>query len=362
MAPSRRSPALLAALSAVAPGTPLRDGLDRILKAQKGALIVVGDGPEVLNICSGGFLLDAAFSPQRLSELAKMDGAIILAPDASRIARANVHLVPHPNVPTSETGTRHRTAERVARSIDVPVISVSEDMSVIAVYRGAEKHPLEDIPRLQGRANQALATLERYTQRLREVSVALSALEVEDLVTLRDVASVLQRAEMVRRIADEVQGYVIELGTDARLIRLQLDELLGGLEDDSRLVVRDYAPDGADSDDGEQGVDRTLEALAELDTEELLDLRDVAATLGLPGNPGLDESLQPRGYRLLAKVPRLPDVVITRIVARFGTLQKVMRATVDDLDDVAGVGATRARVIKDGLARLAENSILDRYS
>ncbi|MGQ0521479.1 MAG: DNA integrity scanning diadenylate cyclase DisA, partial [Actinomycetota bacterium] len=177
------------ALGAVAPGRPLREGLDRILQANMGALIVVGDGPEVLAICSGGFLLDAEFSPQRLSELAKMDGAIILASDASRIARANVHLVPNPNVPTSETGTRHRTAERVARSVDVPVISVSEDMSIIAVYRQDRKHPLEPVPRLVTRANQALQTLERYKTRLDAVSGALSALEVEDLVTVRDVVT-----------------------------------------------------------------------------------------------------------------------------------------------------------------------------
>jgi diadenylate cyclase len=354
----RRSEALLNALAAVAPGKPLREGLDRILQAGMGALIVVSDGPEVLNICSGGFLLDAAFSPQRLSELAKMDGAIILDPDANRIARANVHLVPHPNVPTSETGTRHRTAERVARSIEVTVISVSEDMSVIAIYRGAEKHPLEEIPRLLNRANQALQTLERYTDRLHEVLAALSALEVEDLVTLRDVVTVLQRTEMVRRIAEEVQGYVVELGVDARLIRLQLDELLGGSEDDGRLVVLDYLPDGAAPD----AVETTMEALSALDTEELLDLRDVAATLRLPGSPPLDSGVQPRGHRLLSKVPRLPEVVIGRIVERFGTLHKVLRATVDDLDDVAGVGSTRARSIKEGLARLAESSILDRYS
>src|SRR4051794_29110465 len=186
----------------VAPGQPLREGLDRILQADMGALIVVGDGPDVLAICSGGFLLDAEFTPQRLSELAKMDGAIILASDASRIARANVHLVPDPTVPTSETGTRHRTAERAARSIDVPVISVSEDMSVIAVYRNDLKHPLEPIPRLLNRANQALQPLERYKNRLDVVSGALSALEVEDLVTTRDVVSVLQRTEMVRRIAE----------------------------------------------------------------------------------------------------------------------------------------------------------------
>src|SRR5207248_8803531 len=175
---ARRSAAVQAALAQVAPGTPLREGLDRIVKAKMGALVIVSDGPEVLNICSGGFLLDAAFSPQRLSELAKMDGAIILAPDASRIARANVHLVPNPNVPTSETGTRHRTAERVARSIAVPVVSVSEDQQVITVYIGDEKHPLEPIPRLLNRANQALQTLERYRTRLDAVSGSLSALEI----------------------------------------------------------------------------------------------------------------------------------------------------------------------------------------
>ncbi|MCP5030115.1 MAG: DNA integrity scanning protein DisA, partial [Actinomycetia bacterium] len=174
---------MLTVLARVAPGTPLREGLDRVLQSGKGGLIIIGDGPDVLNICSGGFLLDAAFSPQRLSELAKMDGAIILAADASRIARANVHLVPNPNVPTTETGTRHRTAERVARSIDVPVIAVSESMERIAVYLDSEKHQLETPPRLLNRANQALQTLERYKTRLDEVSSSLGALEVEDLVT-----------------------------------------------------------------------------------------------------------------------------------------------------------------------------------
>jgi diadenylate cyclase len=266
----RRSSELLAALAAVAPGTSLREGLDRILQANKGALIVVGDGPEVLNICSGGFLLDAAFSPQRLSELAKMDGAIILASDASRIARANVHLVPNPNVPTSETGTRHRTAERVARSIDVPVISVSEDMAIIAVYVGDRKHPLATIPQLLTRANQALQTLERYRNRLDAVTSSLSALEVEDLVTVRDVVSVLQRTEMVSRIADEIAGNIVELGVDGRLVSLQLDELMAQVEDDRRLVILDYF-----HEESAWHIDQAMAALDELGTEELLDLRTV---------------------------------------------------------------------------------------
>ena len=347
---------MMDALAAVAPGTPLREGLDRILQANMGALIVVGDGPEVLAICSGGFLLDAEFSPPRLSELAKMDGAIILAPDASRIARANVHLVPSPNVPTTETGTRHRTAERVARSIDVPVISVSEDMSVIAVYRNDVKHPLEPPQRLVARANQAL---QRYKNRLDTVSGALSALEVEDLVTVRDVVTVLQRAEMVRRIAEEIDGYIVELGVDGRLALLQLEELMGGVEDDRRLVIQDYL-----QEERSWHLDQAMEKLGALSTEEeLLDLKAVASVLHLPGDASeLDASLQPRGYRLLSKIPRLPESIVEKIVARFGTLQKILRATVDDLDEVEGVGEVRARAIKDGLSRLAETSILDRYS
>ncbi|MDQ3980028.1 MAG: DNA integrity scanning diadenylate cyclase DisA [Actinomycetota bacterium] len=355
--PIRRHLVLTDALASVAPGTALREGLDRILQGSRGALIVIGDGPEVLAICSGGFLLDAEYTPQRLSELAKMDGAIILASDASRIARANVHLVPNPNVPTSETGTRHRTAERVARSIGVPVVSVSEDMSSIAVYYGDFKHPLEAPPRLLNRANQALQTLERYKSRLDSVAGSLSALEVEDLVTVREVVTVLQRTEMVRRIAEEIHGYIVELGTDGRLVRLQLEELMAGVEDDRRLVIKDYFHIEED-----WHLSEAMNALAELTTEDVLDLKSVTSVLHLPPEAAdMDMGLQPRGYRLLAKIPRLPETVIERIVERFGTLQKILRATVDDLDEVEGVGEARARAIKEGLSRLAETSILDRY-
>lgn len=354
----RRSDLLLNALGAVAPGKPLREGLDRILQANMGALIVVGDGPEVLNICSGGFLLDAAFSPQRLSELAKMDGAIILAPDASRIARANVHLVPNPNVPTSETGTRHRTAERVARSINVPVISVSEDMAIIAVYVSDDKHPLEPIPRMLSRANTALQTLERYKNRLDAVSADLSAAELEDLVSIRDVVTLLQITEMVVRIAEEIEVDLIELGSDGRLVRLQLDEIMEGVEDERRLVVRDYF-----HEDAAWHLEEAVEGLSAMGTDQLLDLAAVADVLRLPdGAEDLDGSLQPKGYRLLARIPRLPDQVIDHIVDRFENLPRIMRATIDDLDDVEGVGETRATAIKDGLARLTSSSILDRYS
>jgi diadenylate cyclase len=341
----------------VAPGTPLREGIDRILQAKMGALIVVGDGPAVLNICSGGFLLDAEFTPQRLSELAKMDGAIILASDGTRVARANVHLVPDPDIPTNETGTRHRTAERVARQISVPVITVSEEMGVVSVHYQGNKQTLDRIPRVLARADQALQILGRYKSRLDGVTGALSALEVEDLVTVRDVVAVLQRAEMVRRIAEEIEGYVVELGLDGRLVELQLEELTGGVLADLRLVGKDYFVESP-----EWMLTQVTARLAHISDDELLDLRVVSSVLHLPTELDLDSSLQPRGFRLLSKIPRLPETIAAHVIERFGTLPKVMRASLADLVEVEGVGEARARAIKDGLSRVAETSILDRYA
>jgi diadenylate cyclase len=322
-----------------------------------GALIVVGDGPAVLNICSGGFLLDAEFTPQRLSELAKMDGAIILASDGTRVARANVHLVPDPDIPTNETGTRHRTAERVARQISVPVITVSEEMGVVSVHYQGNKQTLDRIPRVLARADQALQILGRYKSRLDGVTGALSALEVEDLVTVRDVVAVLQRAEMVRRIAEEIEGYVVELGLDGRLVELQLEELTGGVLSDLRLVGKDYFVESP-----EWMLTQVTSRLARISDDELLDLRVVASVLHLPTDLDLDSSLQPRGFRLLSKIPRLPETIAAHVIERFGTLPKVMRASLADLVEVEGVGEARARAIKDGLSRVAETSILDRYA
>jgi len=355
--PEPLAASMLSALATVAPGTPLREGLDRILQAGKGALIVVGDGPEVLQICSGGFLLDAEFSPQRLSELAKMDGAIVVAPDASRIARANVHLVPDPSVPTSETGTRHRTAERVARLVDVPVLSVSEDMGVITLYRHDQKHTFETIARLYSRANQALSTLERYRSRLDDVSATLNTFEIEDAATGRDVVHVLQRLEMVRRIAEEIDGYVVELGADGRLVLLQLGELMGGVADDRHAVLCDYIDPSAG-----WTPEKALFALSELPADGLLEPKAVAKAVRLARlGDDLDGRVQAKGYRLLGRIPRLPDAIVARIVGQFGSLCKLFEATVSDLCQVEGVGEGRAASVREGLDRLAESSRLDRF-
>src|SRR5262247_235218 len=195
-------------------------------------------------MCTGGFVLDVEFSATRLRELAKMDGAIILDHECTRIVRAAVHMMPDPTIPTDESGTRHRTAERINKQVGHPVISVSQSMRIIALYVQGRRYVLEDSAAILSRANQALATLERYKLRLDEVSGTLSALEIEDLVTVRDVAVVAQRLEMVLRIAREIEGYIVELGTDGRLLSLQLEELVSGVDIERDLVVRDYLPTG----------------------------------------------------------------------------------------------------------------------
>ncbi|MBF9073512.1 DNA integrity scanning diadenylate cyclase DisA [Streptacidiphilus fuscans] len=357
---SREEALLRASLSAVAPGTALRDGLERVLRGRTGGLIVVGFDKQVEALCTGGFVLDVEFSATRLRELCKLDGAVVLDKDITKIVRAGVQLVPDADIPTEETGTRHRTAERVNKQTGYPVVSVSQSMRLIALYVNGSRRVIEDSAAILSRANQALATLERYKLRLDEVSGTLSALEIEDLVTVRDVAAVAQRQEMVRLIASEIAGYVVELGTDGRLLSLQLDELIAGVEPDRELVARDYFPERA----AKRGrtVEDVLTDLEALTHTELLEIQTVAKALGYPGTPeALDSAVSPRGYRLLAKVPRLPNTVIERLVDHFGGLQKLLAASIDDLQTVEGVGESRARSVREGLSRLAESSILERY-
>ena len=349
---------LRSTLAAVAPGTELRDGLERILRGRTGALIVLGQDKTVDHIATGGFPLEIEFSATRLRELAKMDGAIVCDKDVTRILRAATQLVPDAKIETSESGTRHRTAERVAKQTGYPVVSVSQSMRIIALYVAGRRVVLEDSSAILSRANQALQTLERYKQRLDEVTGTLSALEIEDLVTVRDVANVLQRVEMVRRIKDEIVDYVVQLGTDGRLLSLQLEELTGGLSDDLGLVVRDYLP----ASRGSKAFDKAITALTAIDSTELLDPTAGARALGFSvSGDALDSSVSPLGYRMLSKVPRLPVAIVERLVEHFGSLQKLLAANIDDLMAVDGVGEGRARVVREGLSRLAESSILERY-
>ncbi len=349
-----------AALTALAPGTALREGLERILRGNTGALIVLGYDQVVAGLCSGGFELKVPFSATRLRELAKMDGAIVLDCAADNIVRAAVHLMPDPALPTDEAGTRHRTAERVARQTGYPVVAVSKSMRTIGLFIDGTRHVLEDSVAILSHANQALGTLERYRLRLDEVSGALSALEIEDLATVRDVTAVAQRLEMVRRIAAEIEGYMVELGTGGRLLALQLDELVAGTTTERELLVLDYVP-AAGRARG-QAMDTVLADLGRLSPDELLDVTKVAATLGLGEPYPLDHPVSPHGYRLLAKVPRLPRLAVERLVEHFDGLQKLLAASVEDLQQVSGIGESHARGIREGLSRLAESSILERYA
>ncbi|GAA4381475.1 DNA integrity scanning diadenylate cyclase DisA [Paeniglutamicibacter cryotolerans] len=350
--------ALRTTLARVAPGTELRDGLERILRGRTGALIVLGYDKVVDSICSGGFDINIDFFPTRLRELAKMDGAIVCDKDGSHILRAGVQLVPDHTIPTLESGTRHRTAERVAIQTGFPVISVSQSMHIIALYVQGIRHVLEGSEPVLARGNQALATLERYRSRLDQVTSSLSALEIEAVVTVRDVAVVLQRQEMVRRISEEIAQYVLELGADGRLLALQMDELSAGLGPGSEMIIKDYANLGRTELDTEEA----LAQIRALDSTEMIDLGKIAAILGVtPGIDSLDAVVHPPGYRMLAGIKSVPRAVADRLVASFGGLQNLMAASIEDLMAVDGIGDQRARTVREGLSRIAESSLLDRF-
>lgn len=347
-------------LELVAPGTALRDGLERIVRGRTGGLVVLGYDKAVEQASGGGFVLDVEFSATRLRELAKMDGAVIIDTSTNRIVRAAVQLLPDPTIATEETGTRHRTADRIAKQTGLPVISVSKSMNIIALYVGARRYVLEDASAILARANQGIATLERYRHRLDQVSNNLSALEVEDLVTVRDVAVYAQRLEMLRRIRKEIDTYVVELGTEGRLIALQMEELVSGVTNARGLLVRDYVRQ--EKGKRKPNFDAVLAALDALSSEELLDLVVVARALGLAASTDhLETGVSARGYRLMSRIPRLPDVIMDRLVAHFHTLQPLLVASTEELQKVEGIGETRARSIRDGLSRLSEATILERF-
>ncbi len=340
---------LLQLLRTVAPGTPLREGLENILRAKTGALIVIGDSPEVMEIAEGGFAVNAEFTPANLYELAKMDGAIIISSDLKRILAANTQLIPNLSIPSTETGIRHRTAERVAKQTGALVISISQRRGVITIYKGNLKYVLRDVGVILAKANQAIQTLEKYRSVLDRVVKQLSILEFEEAVTLFDVSRAIQRVEMVLRVVKEIEKYISELGIEGRLITMQLEELVTGVEHEGLLIIRDYAT----ATDRSPGT--ILAMINSWPAEDLLDLSLIARALGYPGSTSiLDQSVSPRGYRILDKIPRLPLPVIENMVKEFGSLQKILNASIEELDAVEGIGEARARSIKEGLARYRE--------
>ncbi|NJP35975.1 DNA integrity scanning diadenylate cyclase DisA [Alkalicoccus luteus] len=343
-------------LRLVAPGTKLREGIDNVLRAGTGGLIVLGYNNEMMNIVDGGFFINTDFSPAYLYELAKMDGAIILSEDGSRILYANTQLVPDNTIDSTETGIRHRTAQRVARQTGNLVISISQRRNVITLYQGAYRYALKDIGVILTKANQAIQTLEKYQSVLDQSITNLGALEFEELVTFSEVSQVMHRIEMVLRIKGEILNYVNELGDEGRLISMQLEELVMNTEQEALLLIKDYMKEA------DYSPKETLRKLKRLSNEELLDDNVIVKLLGYSKIVNLSEyPIAPRGYRVLSKIPRLPVMVIENLISRFEQLPHITRASQEELDEVDGIGEARAKKIKDGLTRLQEQLFIDRH-
>ncbi|MQA75534.1 MAG: DNA integrity scanning protein DisA [Solirubrobacterales bacterium] len=351
-------PRLLRALDMVAPGTTLREGIDNIIHARTGGLILIADTEDVSFLFSGGIKLDVDYTPALLYQVAKMDGAIVLPPGAERITWANVQLMPDPTILSMETGTRHRTAERVSKQTKALVIAISQRRDVVSLYIEGIKYILQDIPIVLSKANQGLATLEKYRARLDQVAARLTALEFAGGVVLYDVLSAMQRAELVTRMATEVERYIIELGAEGRLIEMQLEDTVVGVMSERGALVRDYI-----AIETEQGIESTLAELAEAPHTELLDFGRLAELLGYDRKTNtLDFAVAPRGYRALARVPRLPRLIAQKVVNHFGDLESLLAASDVDLESVDGVGETRAKEIREGIRRLREVDFVDRYT
>lgn len=343
-------------LQLVAPGTPLREGIDNVLRANTGGLIVVGYNDKVKEIVDGGFSINCKYSPASLYELAKMDGAIILNEDAAKILYANTQLIPDTVIPSTETGIRHRTAERVARQTGNLVISISQRRNVITLYQGMIRYSLKEIGVILTKANQAIQTLEKYKVVFDQSVTNLGALEFEELVTFQEVTQVIHRIEMVLRIKNEIIKYVNELGVEGRLIRIQMEELVSNIEEEALLLIKDYMKDRESDPYG------ILRQLNKLSSEELFDESVIMKLLGFSAGMNMqDETIHPRGYRILAKIPRLPAVIIENLTDAFSNLPQILRASIDELDEVEGIGEIRARKVKEGLKRIQEQLFVDRH-
>lgn len=346
---------LLQALKMISPGTPLRQGLESVLKAKTGGLIVIATNEETMKVVDGGFNINAEYSPSYLYELAKMDGAIVLSGDSRRILTANAQLIPDYSIPTSETGTRHRTAERVAKQTGAIVIAISQRRNVISVYRGEQRYVVEEISKIFTKANQALQTLEKYKSVLDQAVINLNALEFNDLVTIYDVSLVVQKMEMVMRITNIIEKYVIELGVEGTLVSMQLEELMGTTKIDQKLIFRDYGNDEVD-------IKEFKKKIKDLSSEELIDLANIAKILGYSGfSENMDMPIRTRGYRILNKIHRLPATIIENLINYFENFQEILSASIEDLDDVEGIGEIRATYIKNGLIKMQQLVLLDRH-
>lgn len=348
---------MLEILKLVAPGTELREGLENILKAKTGALIVVSDSEDILKIADGGFKIDEEFTSTNIYELAKMDGAIILSSDLKRIIRANVQLNPDFSISTRETGTRHKTAERVAKQSGELVISISERRGIITLFKGNFRYVINDTQSVLMRANQTLQALEKYKTVFDNMLSILSEHEFDDIVTLDTVINCIYRSETIMRMETDVKRSIIELGDEGRIVNMQLEELMANVEDEEKLIIQDY------NINEEISTQSVLEEIRKIDKKNLIVSEKIVKLLGYEVSSDiLDTNVSPKGYRILSKVPKMPSSIIEKTVEAFGSLQHICSASIDELDDVEGIGEIRARIINQSLKRLQEQYILKSYN
>ena len=341
-------------LQKLAPGTSFRVGIDNIIKANTGGLLVLSDAPELMTLVSGGFLINRDYTPARLYELAKMDGAIILNSEATKILVANAQLDPDSSIDSNETGIRHRTAERVAKQTGAMVIAISQRRQVVTLFHGNITFRMREMAQILVKANQALQTLEKYRNVLLRELQHLGALEFEDMVTVFEVCEVLQRSVKVLDIAEEIEGYIAELGSEGRLVKMQMDEMLAHVYEEALSIIRDY------SNVTDKNPKELLNNMLKAYEEDIPDSVFIAKIMALGSSSShLEMQVSSRGYRMLHKLPRIPISIIENLVERFGLLNQIMHATIEELDDVEGIGEVRARSIKNGLKRMQEQLLLE---
>lgn len=344
-------------LKLVAPGTPIRDGLENILRAKTGALLLITDNNDVIKeIVDGGFYINEEYTSAKLYELAKMDGAIVLSGDLKRILFANAQLSPSKTIETRETGTRHRTAERTAKQTGELVISISQRRNIITIFKGNFRYMLEDTNAVLNKANQGIQTLERYKKVFDSKLSILNEYEFNDIVTLKNVIDVIRRAEMVMRIADEIKRQIYELGEDGRLVDMQLEELIRGLEKEEELIIKDYIAPAKKR----KTPKKVMEELSKTQYEEMTRETTIAKLLGYETFDNYDEvGVYTRGYRILSKIPRMPTNIVENLVSSFKSFQHILAADIESLDDVDGIGEVRARTIKQSLRRMQEQFMFE---
>jgi diadenylate cyclase len=323
----------------------LRVAVELIHAQGTGALIVIGSGPKLDALSSGGFVLhETAFTAQRIAELAKMDGGIVVDDVRELITRANVQFIPDPTIETEETGTRFRTAERMAIQTGSDVLAVSEEgWRTAVVYRHGQRYELARPAALLASANNSLNSLERLRRRLQSAEDRLTRAEVDDVVASRDVLLVLARAALVYRMYAEIERTLIALGGEAELISIQATDLIEGVADLGENVFADYRK--------RSGKKSVFDRMSVIPIDELHDLPGLATALGFPD---IEEAVEPRGLRALTRVPRLPDTVRHSLVGHFKGFQRMLNASVSDLEKVEGVGRSRAQQLRRFFDRMID--------